>query len=146
MKYLILLLLIANFGCQTASHKNQDNVQIALVNPYFNRRDETALEKKYREEIRLTIQSHLKEIRNCYVDSLKINPELEGKVLVEFTIDDKGTAQEAKVIEAKSSIHNDQLNNCITDAFKTWKFPATSEGKKMTTSYPLILKKHSTKK
>ena len=144
MKYIILLLLLANFGCQTASHKNQDKEIINFDEPY--RIDEDEFTKKSREDIRLTILPHLKEVRNCYKDSLKINPELEGKVLVEFTIDDKGTVEEAKFNKAKSTLHDDKFQSCFIDALKAWKFPASSQGKKMLITLPFHFENPSAKK
>jgi outer membrane biosynthesis protein TonB len=73
-------------------------------------------------------------IKGCYEQALKRNPSLKGKITIRFTISGSG-----KVTTARATLNelNPQVGNCITRAFKRFRFPPP-EGGTVTFEYPFL--------
>lgn len=89
-----------------------------------------------KEAIRRTIQRHLNEVRFCYENALRTQPELAGRVQVAFVITTAGEVQQANVVE--SGLHNSGVERCIAEAVKRWTFPAPDGGGYVTVRYPFV--------
>lgn len=87
-------------------------------------------------ELRQVISAHTSEVRHCYELQLTKNPQLQGRVLVQFTISLSGGVAAALV---QSSTANDPvLEQCIVERVKTWVFPKPQGGIVIVT-YPFVL-------
>lgn len=90
-----------------------------------------------KEEIRQVIRSHIAEVKDCYELQLVSNPELQGRMLVRFTISASGAVSAANV---QSSTFNDPIvEQCILESVRTWIFPRPQGGIVIVT-YPFVLK------
>lgn len=91
-----------------------------------------------KDEVGRVIHSHMAEIRYCYESSMIRNPDLEGKLEVDFTINSGGTVKSADV---KSSTLNDpSLEDCVIRKLVRWRFPKPKGGVEVAVSYPFIFK------
>ena len=53
-------------------------------------------------------KSEREAVRACYEEALKVNPELEGRVLVNFEIGSDGSVQEVKIESTTMNNQNDR--------------------------------------
>jgi outer membrane biosynthesis protein TonB len=91
-----------------------------------------------KDEVGEVIHRHLSEVRYCYESAMIRQPDIEGKLVVDFTIGGNGVVKSA---EAKSSTLPDpRLDDCIIRRLVTWKFPNTKGGVDVAVSYPFIFK------
>ncbi len=86
------------------------------------------------EEIRSIIRSHVPEVRGCYQVALTRHPRFEAKVVVKFTINEKGTVVLSEI--ASRSVRVEDLESCLTEHVKGWRFPRPSGGGTVVVSYP----------
>jgi FHA domain-containing protein len=91
-----------------------------------------------KEIIRRVIKQHLAQIRYCYEKELTRSPGLFGKVATQFTISAQGTVSSADVTD--STLHNPEVERCITSKIHTWVFPKPKGGGIVIVKYPFIFK------
>lgn len=87
--------------------------------------------------VRRIVRAHINEVRHCYEQGLTGNPQLEGRVSIEFSILGTGTVSSAVVNE--STLPDAAVGNCITKSVKRWKFPKPEGGGAVTVTYPFVL-------
>ena len=92
-----------------------------------------------RDEVGRVIHSNISEIRYCYESSMIRKPDLEGKLVVDFTIAASGRVRSANV--NKSSVRDERLNECILKRLARWEFPKPKSGVEVAVSYPFIFKR-----
>ena len=90
-----------------------------------------------REVIRSVIRSHMMEVRACFERGLAANPELAGRVTVSFVISASGAVQSSTI--ANTTLNQAQVEGCVTDAVRSWTFPAPEGGGVVTVNYPFNL-------
>jgi outer membrane biosynthesis protein TonB len=83
-----------------------------------------------KEVIRRPIRVAMPKITRCYENQLAVNPKLEGRVTVQFTI-----ASTGKVIEATATGVDDTLAACVAGVIRTLQFPRARSGT-IRVSYP----------
>lgn len=91
-----------------------------------------------KDVIMKVIKRHQNEIKFCYEQELQQNPSLAGKVAVAWTIDPSGGVSEAAVSE--SSIGNANVESCILQRIRRWKFPEPEGGGIVNVTFPWIFK------
>ena len=89
-----------------------------------------------KEAIRRVIREHLREIRNCYNNELQRAPDLFGKVVIEWDIEDGGKVTRSAV--KSNGLANNNVGNCIASHLKMWKFPDPPAGQIGRVSYPFV--------
>ncbi len=89
-----------------------------------------------RDVIMKVVKRHQNEIKYCYEQEAQKNPALAGKVAVAWTIDPAGGVAEANVSE--SSISNANVESCIVQRIRRWKFPEPSGGGVVNVTFPWI--------
>ena len=87
--------------------------------------------------IRRIVRAHINEIRYCYNQGLVRDPNLKGRVKVQFTIGPTGQVPVAVVQE--SSLKDNNVAQCVAKAVKRWKFPRPQGGGNVVVSYPFVL-------
>jgi TonB family protein len=87
--------------------------------------------------IRRIVRAHINEVRSCYNQGLVRNPNLQGRVAVNFVITSTGKVGSAVVQE--SSLKDKSVGNCIAKAVKRWKFPRPRGGGNVIVTYPFNL-------
>jgi hypothetical protein len=87
--------------------------------------------------IRRVVRSHLMEVRGCYNQGLVKNPNLAGRVSIQFTIGPAGVVGAAVV--AETSLDDAAVGNCIAKSVRRWKFPKPTVGGSTIVTYPFAL-------
>ena len=85
--------------------------------------------------IRRIVRAHIGEVRYCYNEGLEHDPELAGRVIVDFVI-----GREGKV--TRSFSHSDMegdVPDCIAKAVGHWLFPRPADGEDVSVKYPFVL-------
>lgn len=88
--------------------------------------------------IRRVIVKHHGEIQACYEDALSRSPELAGRLVVRFTIEEDGHVSEAKV-DGSSTAAEPGLWRCVEEKVAAFEFPRLFGQVRVV--YPWILKR-----
>lgn len=91
-----------------------------------------------KEEVGRVIHAHMKEVRYCYESSMVRASKVDGRVVLDFTINGKGIVAKAKV--SNSSLPDPALGECIQRRLRTWQFPNPKGGVNVDVAYPFIFK------
>jgi len=91
-----------------------------------------------KEIIRRVIRRHINEVKYCYERELMANPDLSGRVAVQFTI--SGTGQVIASVVQSSTMKNPTVEQCIAQAVRRWLFPKPEGGGIVIVTYPFLLK------
>jgi hypothetical protein len=105
-------------------------------------KEATVEEGLTKEEVGNVIHSHVSEIRYCYESAMIKNPNIQGKLIVDFVIQGKGA--NAGIIRS-ARINNSTLNDisvdqCILSHLTKWKFPKPKGGVEVAVTYPFLFK------
>jgi hypothetical protein len=87
--------------------------------------------------IRRIVRAHINEVRSCYNAGLTRNPNLDGRVLIQFSI--VGNGKVASSVVQENTTKDKQVGDCIAKAVKRWKFPRVGKGGTALVSYPFRL-------
>ncbi len=88
------------------------------------------------EAIRAVIARHRAQIRYCYNKELTLAPDLGGKVVLRFTIEERGYI--ASVVDTLNTTDSANLARCMRDRVRTWRFPAPRGGGTVVVNYPFL--------
>ncbi len=91
-----------------------------------------------KEEVGRIIHQHMKEVRYCYESSMVRASRVDGKVILDFTINGRGVVAKAKV--SSSTLPDPGLGECIMRRLRTWQFPNPKGGVNVDVAYPFIFK------
>lgn len=101
--------------------------------------EETSIEGGLdRDAIAEVIKRNLGQIRYCYERQLSSNPDLYGKVLVNFVIGADGSLGAQKI--GNTTLKSDMVEGCILRRMAAWKFPQPKGGTQVRVSYPFLFK------
>jgi TonB family protein len=87
--------------------------------------------------IRRVVRAHINEVRSCYNQGLVRNPNLRGRLAVQFTIGGTGVVTNAVVGE--TSLSDPQVGRCVAKAVKRWRFPKPQGGGIVLVTYPFSM-------
>jgi hypothetical protein len=87
--------------------------------------------------IRRVVRAHINEIRYCYNQGLARDPNLKGRVAVQFQIGATGKVPTAVVSE--SDVKDSNVGSCIASAVRRWQFPKPAGGGNVIVTYPFVL-------
>lgn len=88
-----------------------------------------------KEAIRQTIREDLVPIRHCYERELKNDPNIQGKLVLEWDIGDLGKVTSVTV---RKSVHP-KVDQCIADVLKQTMFPTPPKGTVGRVIFPFML-------
>ena len=91
-----------------------------------------------KEAVRRVVKSALNQFKACYEKEYRMNSRLEGKLVIQWEIHERGEAKNAKVVRAKSTINNTAVENCVRDRMLLLKFPEPPPGTAAEVTYPFI--------
>ncbi|MBW1807310.1 MAG: AgmX/PglI C-terminal domain-containing protein [Deltaproteobacteria bacterium] len=89
-----------------------------------------------REAIARVVKQHLRQIQYCYEKNLLLNPNLSGKVIMEWTISTAGSVSLVKT--KKNTMASPSVAMCISAKIKGWKFPKPKGKGVVVVAYPFI--------
>jgi outer membrane biosynthesis protein TonB len=87
-----------------------------------------------KEIIRKVVRQHRREIKYCYESELQKNPQLKGRVKMQFTISPSGSVIAATPVE--STLGNPTVESCISNKIRHWTFPEPKGGGIVKVKYP----------
>jgi hypothetical protein len=93
-----------------------------------------------KDVVRRVVHGHLMEVRRCYNLALAKNPHLEGRVTIQFMINEMGKVP--KSIVQDNDTKDAAVGKCIADAAKRWTFPRGGSGGIALITYPFMLTQH----
>jgi TonB family protein len=91
-----------------------------------------------KDEVGRVIHAHLSEVRYCYESAMIRSPDIEGKLVVDFTINPSGVVSTTAVNQ--TTLPDPRLDDCILRRLATWKFPLPRGGVNVDVTYPFIFK------
>ncbi len=91
-----------------------------------------------REVIANYIKSQLGQIRYCYERQLSANPDLYGKVQIQFTIAAHGGVSAHSI--GQTTLKDATVEGCILRRVAQWKFPEPKGGTQVKVTYPFLFK------
>ncbi len=86
-------------------------------------------------DIARVVRGRLTAIKECYERELKRNPQLSGKVIVRFTIDEEGRVSQAVIEE--NTLPEKSVATCVAQRVERFRFPKP-DGGSVTVAYPFI--------
>ncbi|MFH1673944.1 MAG: AgmX/PglI C-terminal domain-containing protein [Pseudomonadota bacterium] len=72
--------------------------------------------------------SHKLSMTQCYNHALMLDPNLNGRIVVEFTITAKGDVVEVKIASSTLNHANTGLEECVINMIRLWTFPKITKG------------------
>lgn len=91
-----------------------------------------------KDEVGKVIHAHLSEIRYCYESAMVRAPDVEGRLVVDFTIGGNGLVKSSAV--KTSTLPDPRLDDCVLRRLVKWKFPLPKGGVDVAVTYPFIFK------
>ena len=140
---------VSSSGRQGGDSVREESLDIARPEPRLrssrNSRKRTPdLDLGHRAEsagVTRVVESHFSEVQSCYTERLAEKPKLSGTVSLKFMVDTDGNAI-APVIE-ESSLEDETVESCITDAVDGWQFPEPVSGQRTTWTFPFTFRSGS---
>jgi hypothetical protein len=83
------------------------------------------------------IQRHWNQIKFCYEKELQKDPNLQGKVALQFVIDGTGSVSEVNI--AEDTMGSD-VADCMKRNVQRWKFPEPQGGGQVIVTYPWMFR------
>ncbi len=90
------------------------------------------------DQIARVVKKNLGAVRYCYERQLAANPNLYGKIKVEFVISPTGKVTTQKI--KSTTMKNALVEGCILRKIKRWAFPLPKGGTEVAVSYPFYFK------
>ncbi len=99
-----------------------------VVPKAFVKSTEAVLKKGGIDErgVQMALKRRERGIQQCYERSLKANPKLKGKVVIEWGINEDGRVMQIRVVE--NSLGDPKVGDCIIDIISRIKFPPATKG------------------
>jgi hypothetical protein len=111
----------------------------AGTNPIPLTQEATVASGLDRDAIAAVINKNIGQVRFCYEQGLQGNPNLSGRIAMDFTIGGNGLVKAASV--ANTSMNSKVVEDCITLRLKTWKFPLPQGAVDVKVTYPFVLRR-----
>lgn len=90
-----------------------------------------------RSEVANVVHAHLDEVRYCYKKGLELDPQLQGDVVIRFTVGRGGHVLSSSV--ASSTLADFDVQACVARAVCRWLFESPPAGAKVAVTYPFTL-------
>jgi outer membrane biosynthesis protein TonB len=89
-----------------------------------------------REAIRRVILANKKVIRTCYEMALARNPDLYGKLVIQWDIEERGRVTNAQIVS--NTLGNNTVATCLVQRLQTWRFPDPPPDQIGRVTYPFV--------
>ena len=90
-----------------------------------------------KEDIRRVIRKNEGQVRICYERALMGNPDLAGRVTIQFIIVGDGSVEASRL--DSSTLGSLSAEVCVAEAACGWHFPKTNGGGRVIVTYPFNL-------
>jgi len=109
--------------------KGEAKPRVKMANPEVT----GSLDKRIIQKV---VRQHSGELRNCYEKELAKVKGLNGRVVAVWLISPQGSVSNAVVKE--STIKNKNVENCVINSIKFWRFPSPKGGGAVKIEYPFV--------
>ncbi len=82
------------------------------------------------------IRPHAEKISLCYIGALRKDPAAAGEIELSVTVDGSGAVIAADLV--KNTFPTDEVGHCVAAVIRAIVFPASSQNKTVTFSYPIV--------
>ncbi len=89
-----------------------------------------------KEGIRRVVRQNQREVQACYEKALNQDPGLNGKILLEWEIGERGRVGSVRVLS--SSVSNKIVEQCMMTALKRWTFPEPPPDQTAVVAFPFV--------
>jgi len=89
------------------------------------------------EQINRVVRANQAAVRYCYDTEVQRQPNLSGRVEVQWRINTDGRVSSARI--ASSTLRNARVEGCIVRQVRRWRFPKP-DGGEVAVSYPFVLR------
>jgi hypothetical protein len=146
---LVSLLACASASCSHAYEQRQERFRersqtgckVLYDPPIQPSADPVRLDTATKSKISHVIEASQGELVRCYLESLDVWPQLEGSVVINFTVRPDGTVGDAAVAMHHSTVFDASVGCCLARVAQTWTFPAPQDSKPFEVEYPFELLK-----
>ena len=91
-----------------------------------------------REGIRIVFFDNQRAIRSCYERELNRDPNLSGKIMLNFDIGEHGRVVGTPSVNwGDSTLQNRSVAECVLGRLRTWRFPEPPRNQVVNVIYPL---------
>lgn len=90
-----------------------------------------------REGVRQTVGQHMKELRECYYQTLDTHPAAEGKVTLAWELTADGQAKGTRLESFQGRRGIEAIEPCLVMRVNSWRFPVPNPNETMQIQYPL---------
>jgi hypothetical protein len=94
------------------------------------------------QDIAAIVVARRPEARACYDKALETHPGIEGDLVVQWTIDSKGTVTQIDVDMSRSTLVEASVVSCVEDVVKRIKFAPSPGGYETKANYPFNFRPH----
>lgn len=91
-----------------------------------------------KEGIRQVIRHDIVEVRACYERALARQPDLAGRVTIQFVIGGNGTVSDSRLVSSTLGVTPTEI--CIAERACGWRFAPTNGGGPVIVTYPFNFK------
>ncbi len=123
-------------AAQVAGGAREEEIKVRIREGTLG--DQTGIGRIDKAAVESVFRRRMSAIRVCYERSLKVNPDVQGKVTIRFTIGRAGTITDIQVTE--NTTGDAAIGTCIAQKVRAWRFSPPDEGE-VTFSYPFLLQK-----
>jgi tetratricopeptide (TPR) repeat protein len=92
-----------------------------------------------KDAISRVIRSQLARVRHCYQRELSMKPDLQGRVVVRFTILENGQVGERSIMS--TTLADPRVESCVLEVIGSLEFPAVPGGGLVIVNYPFVFER-----
>lgn len=91
-----------------------------------------------KEAIRRVVREHINDLRTCYEAELNRDPNLAGKLVLQWEIKEGGRVGKVSAVNRGDTIKNKKVIKCCQNVLAEWRFPEPPAGMVGVVVYPFI--------
>ncbi len=91
-----------------------------------------------KEAIRRVVREHINDLRTCYEQELNRDPNLSGKLVLQWEIKEGGRVGKVSAVNRGDTIRNQKVIRCCQNVLAEWRFPEPPAGMVGIVVYPFI--------
>lgn len=133
-----------------AASANAENINESQNQNEDETDGEEAPQKLTKEAVKDVFRQNVGNFRSCYQKTLEQNPDVSGKILFKFIVNQEGNVQDIAVLEtgpslrdAQMELHNPEMEDCLRENLKNMNFPkfqtSNSDGN-ISVTYPMVFR------
>lgn len=133
-----------------AASANAENINESQNQNEDETDGEEAPQKLTKEAVKDVFRQNVGNFRSCYQKTLEQNPDVSGKILFKFIVNQEGNVQDIAVLEtgpslrdAQMELHNPEMEDCLRENLKNMNFPkfqtSNSDGN-ISLTYPMVFR------